>query len=303
MGCGVSQEAVRGEDDQQKSDAFLRLCFSEKNPLAIQLHNHFNALVSECLYKSQGNMSSYERLLRSRRTEVQVNRSKQAAFRHGIGHGPLTTDSVHDIMNLFLGHAIAALEQRKWSGDFHYNLANAAATVALETDATVAPATGSTAVESGGGGSEDVQGKPSVSLTQSPLSKKSTRATCQAASGNAAPVTLELSQESKSAARAASMSAPAAATVMRNGTLMFLDRGDGAQKSNDVNKLWRMELKGHITYTSVDGALTLICDSIVTFSFFTCDSEPRERGLVAATGTPEQAVSNKPREAAALLGD
>lgn len=274
MGCGVSQSVLRGNDDFSKSDAFIQLCTGEKNPIAMQLNGYFNSLVSECLYKSQGDMSGYERLLAKRPTEITVNRSKLAAQRHGIGHKPLTVDGINDIMNLFLGHVIKSLEKRKWSGTFNY---------ALMQPLPEADAPKDNHVSDGHPSLKSPTHFPQASLSKKGFAagrEKVTVAPDSVASGNRSNAAITddtvtdgtvTAMPSSRKSKASAFSMPST-VVGRSSTLVFIDQGNGTRSDDDPNRQWRMELTGNITYPSIDGALTLICDCKVTFLFFTCDA-------------------------------
>lgn len=264
MGCGVSQSVIEGNDDLSKSDAFVRLCTAEKNPIAVQLNAYFNAITSECLYKSQGDMNGYERLLAKRPTEVTVNRSKLAAQRHGIGHKPLTVDGVNDIMNLFLGHVIKSLERRKWSGSFNYALLqpmpnlNVLARDEVDNGQSFA-ASGNVSPQS----MSTKQGGPAASR------KKHAAADVVAADQITSPAATAMASSRKSKRSTSTVQTNITAN---SNTLVFIDQGTGTRRDDDPSNQWRMELTGNITYPSIDGALTLICDCKVSFLFFTCDT-------------------------------
>jgi hypothetical protein len=277
MGCGVSRSVLDGNDDVSKSDVFLHLCTREKNPIAVQLNAYFNAIISECLYKSQGDMNGYERLLAKRPTEITVNRSKLAAQRHGIGHKPLTLDGVNDIMTLFLGHVIHSLERRKWSGSFNYALLQPMPDISAignDNSNTLQP---STSTES----SSPQASTMKKSETRGNCNKKSaahiasvdnrsgdtTVAAADPPADSPAPTTVASSRKSNKTTVTTSTS-----VADNSSTLVFVDRGNGSRQDDNPSRQWRMELTGNITYPSVDGALTLICDCKVSFLFFTCDT-------------------------------
>ncbi|KPI83166.1 hypothetical protein ABL78_7810 [Leptomonas seymouri] len=276
MGCGVSQSVLEGNDDLSKSDAFIHLCTSEKNPIAVQLNGYFNALVSECLYKSQGDMNGYERLLARRPTELTVNRSRRAAQRHGIGHKPLTVDGVNDIMNLFLGHVIKSLEKRKWSGTFNYTIMQPVSDIDMDGSSnanTDRPSTNSMSDSPRDWMNKKSFSNPTDSRKEKPPVKEATR---EGRSGDAATAdstadTTEMVLPNSLRSKKSALVAPSHTTGISS-TLMFVDDGKGSYRHDDPNRQWRMNLTGTITYSSVDSALTLICDCSVEFLFFTCDT-------------------------------
>ncbi|KPA75542.1 hypothetical protein ABB37_08432 [Leptomonas pyrrhocoris] len=265
MGCGISQSVLRGNDDVSKSDAFIRLCTNEKSPLAMQLSGYFNALISECLYKSQGDMNGYERVLAKRPTEISVNHSRLAAQRHGIGHKPLTVDGVNDIMNLFLGHAIKSLEKRKWSGTFNFALMQPTPTVGIDENGNSNADRPYTNSRNGS------PWKSAVRKNNSSRSRKKNAVVDVAAADPPTDLTetpLRNPLQSKRSAFTVSSSA-----LGNSDTRMFVDDGSRSRRDDDPSLQWRMELTGNITYPSIDGALTLICDCTVAFLFFTCDAD------------------------------
>lgn len=286
MGCGVSQAVLQGNDDVSKSNAFIRLCTDEKNPFAIQLNNYFNALMSECLYKSQGDMNGYERLLAKRPEKITVNRNRLEAQHHGIGRKPLTVDGVNDIMNLFLGHVIKSLQQRKWSGSFNYVIMQPQPDLnATRTDGT--------------------QGNPfsatlrSASPKNSAMRNSTTSATRKKEVAAADPPADSPATAMPSSRKSSQPTFNVTPSItVRGNALVFVDQGNGSRRDDDPSWQWRMELTGNITYFSVDGALTLICDCKVAFLFFTCDTSlpPAQHNTNLKEGSPSSS-QNTPLKA------
>lgn len=121
MGCGQAKSVTEMDDDEM-SAFFMHLVTKERNPLAKQLNKHYQALVSECQYRAQGNFDEFMRMTSSRTDTVTVNQSVNDASRQGIGKTPLTLEGVNQIVELFLAHVMASLKERKWNGSFNYHM-------------------------------------------------------------------------------------------------------------------------------------------------------------------------------------
>lgn len=278
MGCGISQNVIDGSNDELKSNAFMKLCINEKNPLSTQLSSYFNALMTECMYRAQGNTAGYERLLISRQKEVRVNRSRKDALQHGIGRRPLKMKDIHDIMSLFLGHAFGTLDQRKWRGSFHYVILKPAGLSAtarapnnsdpVVTFPAVAPVTSASNL-------------PSMSQNQNPIPAQK-RNSKNGKEGEPKVESHQLPQKESAFPResviapatvnnAVPFSCPASPHSERAKTEVFIDDGRNSLLCDNLEEAWRLHLTGDLSFPSVNSTESLFCTSVIDFLLFVCD--------------------------------